>query len=109
MNLVLRWNMFKLKIENKLDSNGHDTIHPTNYQDLDKTKLLEVPCLHPSIDDNNMEIITHRTKMLLIAQDDIQGDIISEIKRWLALVGLSLVLFKTFSKILPFNFTLVRI
>ena len=44
--------------------------------------------MHPSIDDNNMEIITHRTKMLLIAQDDIQRDIISEIKGWLALVGL---------------------
>ena len=93
MNLVPRWNIFKLNIENKLDSNGHDTIHPTNYQNLDKIKLLEVPCLHPSIDDNNMEIITHRTKMLLIAQDDIQRDIISEIKRWLALAYLSLDFF----------------
>jgi hypothetical protein len=94
MNLVPRWNIFKLKkIENKLDSNGHDTIYPTNYQDIDKIKLLEVPCLHPSIDDNNMEIITYRTKMLLIAQDDIPRDIISEIKRWLALAYWSLDFF----------------
>ena len=67
MNLVPRWNMIKLNIENKLDSNGHDTIHPTNYQDLDKIILLEISCLHSSIEDNNMEIITHRTKMLMIA------------------------------------------
>jgi hypothetical protein len=36
-----------------LDSTVHDAIHTTNYQDLDKIKLLEISCFHSSIDDNN--------------------------------------------------------